>query len=81
MRDVVQRVFVGMEKSKATSIYPYVFHLYHAYKCLLPSEKEYRITEAFFKHHVKPEEEEEEELKASDNSECKSLTSKEIREL
>ena len=82
MRDVVQRVYSRMGKSKATSICPYIFHLYFAKECLLLSKKKaYRIVEAFLKHHVKPEEEEEGELEASDNSECKSLTSKEIRDL
>ena len=82
MRNVVQRVYVSMEKSKATTICPYIFHLYHANECLLPNEKkEYWIAKAFLKHHVELEEEEEEELEALNNSECESLTSKEIWEL
>ena len=29
MKDVVQRLFAGMEKSKAIPICPYVFYMYH----------------------------------------------------
>ena len=47
VKDVVQRLFAGMEKSKATLIYPYVFHMYHTHEVLLPAEKKnYRIVEA-----------------------------------
>ena len=70
-----------MRKSKAASICPYIFHLYFANECLLPEEKKaYKIAEAFLKHHVKLKEEDD-EPKASEDSECKSLTSKEIRDL
>ena len=68
---------------------PYVFHLYHSHDLLLPAEKkEYWIKEALLKHNVdsegeegpeSPEDPEEEE--SSDDSECKSLTSGEIREI
>ena len=57
----------------------YIFHIYHLHEVLLPSEKEYRIVEALFKHNVKPEEEEVPE--ASEDSDCKSLSSKEIQEI
>ena len=43
MKDVVQRLFAEMGKSKATPICPYVFHMYHTHKVLLPVEKKYRI--------------------------------------
>ena len=80
MRDVVQRIFAGMGRSKATPLWPYIFHMYHSHKVLLPSEKkEYRIAEALLKHNVKPEEEEVSE--ASEDSDRKSLSSKEIQEI
>ena len=50
VKDVVQRLFVGIVKSKATPICPYIFHMYHTHEVLLPVEKkEYRIAEAFLK--------------------------------
>ena len=53
MKDVVQRLFAGMGKSKATPICPYVFHMYHTYKVLLLSEKKkYWIAETLLKHNV-----------------------------
>ena len=39
VKDLVQRLLSGMEKSKATPICPYVFHLYHSQELLLPVEK------------------------------------------
>ena len=58
MKDVVQRLFAGMGKSKATPICPYVFHMYHTHEVLLPvKKKEYWIAKALLKHNVKPEEE------------------------
>ena len=84
VKDVVQRLFSGMGKSKATPICSYVFHMYHAYEVLLPAE-EYRIKETLFKHNVEPEEEE--DLKDpkgpedSEDSDRESLSSKEIREI
>ena len=39
VKDLVQRLVSGMEKSKATPICPYVFHLYHLHELLLPAEK------------------------------------------
>ena len=57
VKDVVQRLLSGMEKSKATPICPYIFHLYHAHELLLTAEKkEYRIHEALVKHNVESEE-------------------------
>ena len=77
-----------MGKSKAMPIYPYMFHLYHSYELLLPAEKEYWIKEALLKHNVEPEGEEDpdslanpEEEDSSDDSECESLSSGEIREI
>ena len=75
-----------MGRSKATPICPYVFHLYQAHETLNPAEKkEYRIKEAFLKHNVESEGEEDpespedpEEEESSDDSECESLTSREI---
>ena len=85
MKDVVQRLFSKMGKSKASPICPYVFHMYHAYEVLLPAKKkEYRIAEALLKHNVEPEEEDledpedPEELKHSEDSHHESLSSKEI---
>ena len=37
VKDLVQRLFSGMGKSKATPICPYVFHLYHSHEVLLPA--------------------------------------------
>ena len=89
VKDVVQRLLSGMEKSKATPIYPYVFHLYHAHELLLPAEKkEYRIHEALVKHNVESEEDDDpaspanpDERESSDDSECESLTPSEIQEI
>ena len=78
MRDVMQRIVAGMGRSKATPLYPYVFHLYHMHKVLLPNE-EYWIVEALLKHNIKPKEEK--ILEASKDSNCKSLSSKEIQEI
>ena len=86
VKDLVQRLLSGMGRSKATPIYPYVFHLYHSHELLLTAEKkEYRIKEALLKHNVELEGEEDpespedpEEEESSDDSECESLTSKEI---
>ena len=53
MRDVVQRLFAGMGRSKATPICPYIFQMYHTHKVLLLGEKKaYQIAEAFLKHDV-----------------------------
>ena len=80
MRDVVQRIFAGMGRSKVTPLCPYIFHMYHMYKVLLPSEKkEYWIAEALLKHNVELEKEEAPE--ASEDSDRKSLNSKEIQEI
>ena len=47
VKDLVQQLFSGMGKSKATPICPYLFHLYQSHEVLLPAEKkEYRIKEA-----------------------------------
>ena len=89
VKDVVQRLLSGMGKSKATPICPYMFHLYHSHELLLPAEKkEYRIHEALLKHNVESEEDEDptslanpDEEESTDDSECKSLTSSEIREV
>ena len=88
VKDLVQRLLSGMGKSKAIPICPYVFHLYHSHKLLLPAKKEHRIKEALLKHNVESEGEEDPESSAnpdeeesSDDSECKSLTSSEIREI
>ena len=86
VKDVVQRFFSGMGKSKVTPICPYVFHLYHAHEVLLPAKKkEYWIKEAFLKHNVESEGEKDledpEEPKDSDESDSKSLSSREIREI
>ena len=89
VKDLVQRLLSRMRKSKATSIYPYVFHLYHSHELLLPAEKkEYRIQEAFAKHNVESEEDEDpaspanpDKEESTDDSECESLTPSEIREI
>ena len=86
VKDLVQRLFSGMGRSKATPIYPYVFYLYHSHKLLLPAEKkEYRIKEALLKHNVESEGEEDpvdpeepKETEDSDDLECESLSSGEI---
>ena len=80
VKDVVQRLFSGMGKSKATPICTYVFHMYHAYEVLLLVEKkEYWIKEALLKHNVESEGEENPE--DSEDSDHESLSSKEIREI
>ena len=89
VKDVVQRLLFGMGKSKATPIYPYIFHLYHAHKLLLTAKKkEYRIQEALVKHNVESEEDDNpaspvnpDERESSDDSEGESLTPSEIREI
>ena len=89
VKDLVQRLLSGMEKSKATPIYPYVFHLYHAHKLLLTAEKkEYRIHEALIKHNVESEEDDElaspvnpDERESSDDSDRENLKPSEIREI
>ena len=78
-----------MDRSKATPICPYVFHLYHSHELLLPAEKkEYQIKEALLKHNVESERKEDpespedpDEEESSDNSECESLSFGEIREI
>ena len=89
VKDLVQRLLSGMGRSNATSIFPYVFHLYQVHELLLPAEKkEYRIKEALLKHNVESEGEEDQEdpenpdeEESSDDSECESLSSGEIREI
>ena len=90
VKDLVQRLLSGMEKSKATPICPYIFHLYHSHELVLPAEKkEYRIQEALVKHNVESEEDEDpassanpdEEESSDDSDECESLTPSEIREI
>ena len=89
VKDVVKRLLSGMGKSKATLIYPYMFHLYHSHELLLPAEKkEYQIHEALLKHNVESKEDEDpaspanpDEKESTDDSECKNLTPSEIREV
>ena len=89
VKDLVQRLVSGMGKSKASSICPYVFHLYHAHELLLPAEKkEYRIHEALVKHNVESEEDDDsaspvnpDERESSDDSDRESLTPSEIQEI
>ena len=91
VKDLVQKVLSRMEKSKATPICPYIFHLYHSHGLLLlPAEKKkYRIQEALVKHFMESEEEEDpnspanpdEEESLDDSDECESLTPSEIREI
>ena len=69
-----------MGRSKAIPLCPYIFHMYHSHEVLLPSKKkEYWIAEALFKHNVELEEEEVPE--ALEDSDGKSLSSKEIQEI
>ena len=88
VKHLVQRLVSRMEKSKATPICPYVFHLYHSHELLLPAEKEYRIKKALLKHDVESEGQEDpkslenpDEEESLDDSECESLSSGEIREI
>ena len=89
IKDLVQRLLSGMEKSKATAICPYIFHLYHSHEILLPAKKkEYRIKEALLKHNVDSEEEGDPDSPANlddessdDSDECESLTQSEIWEI
>ena len=80
LKDIVQQLYLGIGKSKAMPLCPYIFHLYHIVECLLQGKKkDYRIAEALLKHNV--ELEEEEELEASEDSERESLSSKEVQEI
>ena len=80
LKDVVQWLYAGMEKSKAIALCPYIFHLYHTDECLLQGEKkDYQIAEAVLTHNVEPEEEDEPE--ASEDLERESLSSKEVQEI
>ena len=90
VKDLVQRLLFRMGKSKATPIYPYIFHLYHSHELLLLAEKkEYRTKETFLKYNVESEREEDlespanpdEEESSNDSDECKSLSSGEIQEI
>ena len=89
VKDLVQRLLSGMGRSKATPICPYVFHLYQVHEVLLPAEKkEYWIKEALLKHNMESEGKEDpedpenpDEEERSDDSECESLSSGEIREI
>ena len=89
VKDLVQRLLSRMDRSKATPICPYVFHLYHSHELLLLAEKkEYRIKEALLKHNWESEGEEDpespedpEEEESSDDSRCESLISGEIGEI
>ena len=89
VKDVVQRLFARMGKSKAILICPFVFHIYHFHEVLLLTQKkEYRIKEALLKHNVKSEGEEDsedpedpEEAEDLDRSDHESLSSREIREI
>ena len=80
VKDVVQRLFAEMSKSKATPICPFIFHIYHIHEVLLSAEKkEYRIAKALLKHNVELEEEENPE--DSEDSDPESLSSKETQEI
>ena len=89
VKDLVQRLLSGMGKSKATPICPYVFHLYHSQKLLLPAEKkEYWTKETLLKYNIESEGEEDsvspanlDEEESLYDSECESLTPSEIREI
>ena len=86
MKDLVQRLFPEMGKSKVTPICPYVFHLYQSHEVLLPTEKkEYRIKEALLKYNVESEGEEDpedsEEGEDSDDWDRESLSIGEVREI
>ena len=86
VKDLVQRLFSGMGKSKATPICSYIFHLYHSHEILLPAEKkEYKIKETLLKHNMESKREEDledpEEAKDSDDSDRKSLSSRAVREI
>ena len=71
---------MGMGRSKATSICPYLFHLHDATdNLLLGKKKAYQIAKAFLKHHVEPDNED--EPTSSEDLEGKSLSLREIREL
>ena len=80
LKDVVQPLYLGMGKSKATPLCPYIFHLYHTDECFLQGKKkDYRIEKALLKHNVELEEEDESE--ASEDLERESLGSKEVQEI
>ena len=78
-KDIVQRLYSSMGKSKATPFCPYIFHLYHTNECLLQSKKkDYRIAKALLKH-VEPKEEGEPE--ALEDLKCESLSSEDVHEI
>ena len=67
-------------KSKALSIYPFVFHLYIMHDTIrLEDKKVYMVKESTMKHNVKPDEED--KLGSADDSKRKSLDSDEIAAL
>ena len=45
VKDLVQRLFFGMGKSKATPICPYIFHLYHSHELLVRAQINKRLKE------------------------------------
>ena len=53
IRDVIKRLLVRVRKSKPSSIYLYIFHLYHYVKTMnLEDKKVYKIEETTVKHNV-----------------------------
>ena len=79
MRDMVKRLLTGIGKSKPTPIYAYLLHLYIAHDVVqLKDKKVYMVGESFMRHDIKPKED---EPAGSEDSEPKSLSLKEVREL
>ena len=77
--DIVKRLYIVVEKSKASPLCPYLFHLYITYDATLPEDKKtYMIGKLMLKHNVEPDEE---ELVGLEDSEWESLDAVEIMEL
>ena len=52
-RDLVQRLAVGVEKTKTTSICPYPFHLYQSRDCLMEQEEiNYEVTTELISYRI-----------------------------
>ena len=80
IRNVVKRLLAGVEKSKPTPIYPYIFHLYQCHDTMkLEDKKAYMIEKSFLKHNIKLDQDD--NLAKAEDFERASLTPDEIAKL
>ena len=62
----MKRLYTIVGKSKASPLYPYLFHLYITLEAILPEDrKAYMIGKSMLNHNVEPDEEEPVGLKES----------------